>query len=229
MKDLTLTLFTIDAQLAELIEYRQNRIEDADSPPTAEELAAVDSEIEQFMSALAKNVDGTAGLLLHWKAQREAINAERARLKALLTRIETRDGWLRDYVAVVMSRQPLPAKGPRRLRGNTSELVLRTNGGPAPLLVPQPDLVPHELQTAEITLQLDLWEQLLRGADRELAERIASNVTLKVQPSNALIRQELDKRCPACDGAGCTECGGTGSKSVPGAWLGERGNWIDVR
>jgi hypothetical protein len=74
-----------------------------------------------------------------------------------------------------------------------------------------------------------LWEQLLRGADRELADRIAADAKLKVQPSNSLIRQELEKPCPACSGAGCTQCRGTGSKSVPGAWLGERGNWIDVR
>jgi hypothetical protein len=227
MKDLT--LYTIDSQLEELIEYRQSRTEDADSPPTAEELAAVDDEIAHYMGALAGKVDGVAGLLLRWRAQREAINAERARLKALLTRIETRDGWLRDYVAMVISRQAVPGKGPRRLHGSISELVLRANGGQAPLLVPQPEMVPHELQTVEVTLRYDLWERLVRGADRDLAANIQADAKLKVQPSNSLIRQELEKPCPVCSRAGCAECGGIGSKSVPGAWLGERGSWIDIR
>jgi hypothetical protein len=224
-----LSLYTIDSQLQELLEYQQARIEDPDSPPSEEELAAVSSEIEQYMGALARKVDGTAGLLLAWRAQREAVVAERARLKTLLERIEARDTRLRDYVAMVMGREPAPAKGPRRLRGNTSELVLRASGGPAPLLIPQPDLVPCELQTVELTLRYDLWQELLRGAAGELVDRIRADVRQKVAPSNALIRQELAKPCPACDGAGCTHCGGTGSKSVPGAYLGERGNWVEIR
>jgi hypothetical protein len=227
MKDLT--LYTIDSQLEELIEYRQSRIEDPDTPATAEELATVDGEIERYMQALTQKVDGVAGLLLRWKGQREAIGAERARLKTLLDRIETRDSRLRDYVMSVMSRQPAPAKGPRRLRGNTSELVLRANGGPAPLVVAQPELVPHELQTVEVTLRYDLWEQLVRGAPGELADRIRMEAKQKAQPSNTLIRHELEKQCPICNGAGCAECGGTGVKSVPGAYLGERGSWIDIR
>jgi hypothetical protein len=227
VKDLTLR--TIDWQLGELLEYRQSRIDDPDTPATAEELAAVDDEIERYMGALARKVDGVAGLLLRWKEQQEAIAAERSRLKVLLTRIEAQDSRLRDHVAMVMSRQPAPSKGPRRLRGNTTELVLRASGGPAPLLVPQPDLVPSEFQTVEITMRYDLWEQLVREADKNLAERIRADAKQKILPSNALIRRELEKPCPACSGAGCTECGGTGSKSVPGAYLGERGSWIDIR
>jgi hypothetical protein len=210
----SLSLYTIDSQLEELIEYRQSRIEDPDSLVTVEELAAVDGEIERYMAALTKKVDGVAGLLLRWKGQREAIVAERGRLKTLLERIEGRDARLRDYVTLVMSRQPAPAKGSRRLRGNTSELLLRANGGPAPLLVNQPELVPDELKTVEVTLRYDLWQQLLRGAAGELADRIRADVKQKITPSNALIRQELEK---------------TGSKSVAGAYLGDRGSWIEIR
>jgi hypothetical protein len=233
MKDLS--LFQIDLQLQELLEYKQARSEDPDSPPTEEELAAVDGEIEQYMGALARQVDGTAGLLLAWKAQREAIVAERARLKVLLERIEARDARLRSYVAQVMGRESAPAKGPRRLRGNTSELVLRASGGPAPLLIPQPELVPHELQTVEITLRYDLWQELVRGASAELAEYIRGDVRQKVAPSNTLIRQELAKPCPACRGIGsingtvCAECDASGRKSVPGAYLAERGSWVEIR
>jgi hypothetical protein len=90
-----LSLYTIDSQLEELIEYPQGRIEDPYSPPTDEKLAAVDAEIEQFMGALARKVDGVACLLLRWKEQREAIAAERGRLKALSIRIEAQDARLR--------------------------------------------------------------------------------------------------------------------------------------
>jgi hypothetical protein len=172
---------------------------------------------------------------LQWKAQRDAIVAERSRLKALLARIEAQEGRLRDYVALVLSRQPAPGKGARRLRGDTGELVLRSSGGPAPLLIPQPDLVPHEFQTVELTIRYDLWQELLRSAAKELTERIEADAKQRVLPSNTLIRQELLKPCPACGGlgscagVGCMECGGTGRKSVPGAYLGERGSWIEIR
>jgi hypothetical protein len=233
MKDLS--LYMIDSQLEELIEYRQGRAEDPDTPATAEELAAADGEIEKYMQALAKKVDGVAGLLLRWKGQREAIVAERARLKALLERIEARDSRLRDYVTWAMNRQPAPAKGPRRLCGGMTELVLRGNGGPAPLSIAQPELIPHELQMAEVTLRYDLWEDLLRGADGELAERVRMDAKQKVAPSNALIRGELAKPCSVCGGIGsnngiaCAECDGSGRRNVPGAYLSERGSWIDVR
>jgi hypothetical protein len=222
-------LWRIDSQLQELLEYRQSRTEDPDTPATAEELAAVDGEIDRYMQTLAKKVDGVAGLLLEWKARREAITSERARLKTLLERIEARDARLRDYVAMVMGRQPTPGRGPRRLRGSTSELVLRANGGPVPLLVNQPELVPDELKTVEVTLRYDLWQQLLRGAARELADGIRADARQKITLSNALIRQELEKPCVACGGAGCAECGNTGSKSVPGAYLGDRESWIEIR
>jgi hypothetical protein len=90
-------------------------------------------------------------------------------------------------------------------------------------------LVPNELQTVEVTLRYDLWEHLVRGAAGELADLVRTDVKQKITPSNALIRQELEKLCPACGGAGCAECGGTGSKSVPGAYLGDRGSWIEIR
>jgi hypothetical protein len=80
-------LWQIDSQIQELLEYRQSL--DPDTP--AEELAAVEGEIERYMQTLAKKVDGVAGLLLEWKARREAIAAERARLKMLLTRLEAQD------------------------------------------------------------------------------------------------------------------------------------------
>jgi hypothetical protein len=224
-----LTLFTIDTRLEELIEYRETRIDDPVAPANEKELAAIDGEIERYLVALARKVDGTAGLLLRWKQQREAISAERARLKGLLDRIEARDARLRDYVMLVMMRQPAPAKGPRRLRGTTSELVLRANGGSAPLVVAQPELVPPELQTVELTLRYDLWRRLFDAADAELKDRIEEDLKQKITPSNTLIRAELAKPCPACGGAGCAECGGTGAKSVPGAYISERGSWIEVR
>jgi hypothetical protein len=226
MKDLT--LYTIDSQLEELIEYRQSRMEDP-TPATEEALAALDDETQRYMGALTRKIDGVAGLLLRWKEQRETIAAERARLKTLSIRIEAQDARLRDYVSMVMSGQPEPARGPRRLRGNISELVLRSSGGPAPLVVAQPELVPHELQTVEVTLRYDLWEQLVRGASAELADRLRTDARQKVTPANTLIRQELEKSCPACGGAGCAEYGGTGAKSVPGAYLSKRGYWIEVR
>jgi hypothetical protein len=229
MSALQPTIFSIDTRIEELLEYRENRLADPIAPANENELAAIDDEIERYLGALSRKVDNVAALLLQWKAQREMIAAERTRLKVLLERIEARDARLRGYLMLVLGRQPAPTKGPRRLRGNTSELVLRANGGLAPLVVAQPELVPDEFKTVELTMRYDLWLRLIRGADGELADRIRADVKQKVQPSNMLIRHELEKPCAACSGAGCAECSNTGLKTVAGAYLAERGNWIDIR
>jgi len=221
-------LYRIDVELEDLLEHRQARLDDQQDPATAEEIAAIDDEIQRYIGTLTKKVDGTAGLLLRWKAQQQAIAAERARLKALAQRIESQEQRLRDYIELILSRQPAPAKGPRRLRGETSELVLRANGGPAPLVIAQPELVPHELQIIELSMPYDLWEELLRNAARELTDRIA-DAKQRILPSNQRIREELSKPCPVCGGTGCVECGGTGCQTVPGAYLAERGSWIEIR
>jgi len=230
-----LTLYKIDTELEQLLEYRQARVEDLLEPPAPEEIAALDDEIQRYMQTLAKKVDGTAALLLAWRAQRETITAERARLKTLLDRIEARDARLREYVTLALSRQPAPSHGVRRLRGATTELLLRTAGGLAPLVIQQPELVPHDLETIELTLRYDCWEELLRHAPAELKNCIEADAKQKVLPSNTLIREELKKPCTACggigsvNGIGCTECDGSGRRKVPGAYLDERGTWIEVR
>jgi len=142
---------------------------------------------------------------------------------------ESQEQRLRNYIELILSRQPAPAKRPPRLRGETTELVLRASGGPAPLVVAQPKLVPHELQTIELSMPYDLWEQLCRNAARELTDRIEADAKQRILPSNQRIRGELSKPCPVCGGMGCADCSGTGCKSVPGAYLGERGSWIEIR
>jgi hypothetical protein len=230
-----LTLYRIDTELQELLDYRQTRAEDEADPPDAEELAFLDDEIQRYLGALARKVDGVAAILLRWKEQHEAIVTERTRLKTLLAHLEAQETRLRDYVMQVMSRQPKPNKGPRRMAGEISELVLRPNGGPTPLQIPQPDLVPRELHMVEVTMRFELWQELLDSANRELADRLAAELKPKVEPSKTLIRQELAKPCPVCAGVGsvagigCTECSASGRKSVPGAYLGERGFWVEIR
>jgi hypothetical protein len=74
---MNLTLYEIEDGLAKLIEYRAERLLDTVDPPTPEELAAVDAEIDKYQFREPAKVAGVAAIFRMWKAQRTNIKAER--------------------------------------------------------------------------------------------------------------------------------------------------------
>lgn len=225
----TLTLHRLDEELTGLLDYRQQRVEDREHPAEPEELAACDTAIREYMEQLPRKVDGVAAVLRHFAEQADSAKREIARLRERKRQIEEDAQRLKDYAAAVLERQPLPAKGCRRLVGAHSTLMLKGNGSVEPLVIAQPELVPDEycewsgkLTSVEMdAIPLDLEWRFTRA------------------PSPALVREALIQPCPECEGTGhfdeirdalkCEVCNGTGRASVPGAYLGDRGSHIEIR
>jgi hypothetical protein len=116
-----LTLFKITDNLPALIDTRD--MVDDGTPEAAE----IDAQITEYMRALPSKVDGVSHVLATFDAMEDAIDAEIKRLRDLKATAERRKYRLEQYVVAVMQNLPEPHKGPRRITGRTSELVLRKN------------------------------------------------------------------------------------------------------
>ncbi len=209
----SLSLFRIDETLAQLIELRTEVA--STEPVDAEALAEIETQIQKYMNALPAKVDGVAAYALMLRSRREAVHAEASRLKAmeasLAGQIEKLDG----YITAVLEKQPLPAKGPRKLAGNLSEIRLVGNGGLAPLVV------------SGWNKEKDRWD-----ADPGLLpDELCSIVRI---PNNKAIRAALEEECGVCGPFGfpdieCAACGGTRRAGVAGAHLDPRGSHISIK
>lgn len=242
----TLSLYALDAELANLLAYRQERIEDRESPATPEEIADCDGAIQQYMEQLPRKVDGVAAMLRYFAEQVEFADREIKRLRQRKDQAEADSARLKACVAAVLEKQPIPARGSRKLTGAHSTLMLKTNGGLQALVVAQPDMVPDELCNFAFTLESERWAEV-----RALFQIAGWRDTLAViekamvrTPSTALIREALLQPCGACDGRGfdlvmdgnlngeaedCTACGGTGCNAVPGCHLEPRGVHVEIK
>lgn len=208
--------------------------------------------IRQYMEALPAKVDRVAAVLRYFDEQVEWADREIKRLRTRKSAIEENADRLKDCVAAVLEKQPLPAKGCRKLAGQHSTLMLKGNGGVAPLVISQPELIPDELCEWTGKLPNRVYVMLMRAPmPFPMVEEIARSFTRV--PSNTLVREALIQPCAACDGSGrtrvalcdipgsvlnnghtemeqwCPACAGTGRASVPGAHLGERAFHVEVR
>jgi hypothetical protein len=242
-----LTLYQIESELADLIAHRQERIADTEDPPSPDELAAIDGEIDRYHFAEPVKVTGVVAMFRQWKAQRANIKTERDRLKALDNMLEAMETRLKDRVAAALELLPQPAKGSRKLVGvDGSQLLLKGNGGLQPLQVdgwdeerrqwvrPDSPLPPDfELATVEMSGTLFLTLSMMKEYEDKI--RLIAHV-----PNNKLIRETLAQPCGRCNATGrlfsagdnpelCDLCGGSGKATVPGARLRDRGNHVEVR
>ncbi len=236
----TLSLYKLDAELTDLLSYRAERIEDRDSPASAEELEAVDGAIAAYMEQLPRKVDGVASVLRYFDEQVEFADREIKRLRARKTQFEENAQRLKDCAAIVLEKQPMPAKGCRKLVGSHSTLMLKGNGGVQPLVISQPDLIPDNLCRMEGWVNQELWDlavDMVRTSSTR-GTRI-NDYSLSRVPIPALVREALIQPCATCDGSGeivndgpysaCADCSGSGRASVPGAHLEARGFHVEVK
>lgn len=246
----TLTLYKLDSELTELLDYRQERIEDAQSPASAEELEACDIAIRQYMEALPAKVDRVAAVLRYFDEQVDWADREIRRLKARKSAIEENAERLKDCVSAVLEKQPANGKS-RKLVGQHSTLMLKGNGGVAPVVISQPELVPSDYCVYRLELDYPIMNAIMLAVEDAWEDSRVSKLEERITrvPSNTLIREALIQPCAACDGTepqrccngvdcacmgkpiepDCESCGGTGRASVPGAHLGDRGVHVEVR
>ncbi len=237
---LDLDLYHLESGLAGLIEYREERISDTENPPDAEELAALDAEIQRYEIATPAKVSGVAAVVRNWRAKVITARAEIDRLKKIAAHYEAMEARLKDYVGSILERQPMPKKGCRKLTGSDgSQLILKGNGGLQPLEITDPAMVPDDCVRLVGSIPLLVWRALL---DEAGIDRVRGADFLKTI-DNAAIREALAQPCPVCEGTGdtldasdergssepCPTCGGSGKNAVPGARLLERGSHVEVR
>jgi len=136
--------------------------------------------------------------------------------------------------------------GRKRIEGSIGYLLAKANGGVAPLLISDPDLVPSELTRLEGWVLESDWKTMIEATrKRHFNKDWCPRADLKRRPDNTLIRAKLAEPCQTCGGRGsfqipdgqppeaieptCETCGGSGKNAVPGAALGERGNHLECR
>ena len=213
MTDLSLSLYQIDQGLADLLEYREERMADTAAPPDAEELAAVDGEIAKYMQALPAKVAGVAAMLRRWRSTRETAKAEVDRLRGIIGLLEGREARLKALVQDVLEMQPAPKKGCKKLTGvDGSVLMLKGNGGLEPLTITDPAMVPDEYCRWTLRMTDEEWRQTLCYLEiHGWKPENHPDIEIVREPSTTLIREAL------ADGG------------VPGAHLEPRSSHVEVR
>jgi len=237
---LDISLYHIETGLAELIQYRAERVAEIDGPLAEGELDAIDSEIRKYQMATPAKVAGVAAIFRSWRAHRDTAKAEIGRLKKIVAHLEAMEDRLKEYVADVLAMLPEPKKGPRKLTGaDGSVLSLRGNGGVQPLTISDETLVPDEYKIMIVTMPMSVWLTVAAEVERS-ADPAALKQTTSV--NMAALREALEQPCEACGGnpslvvaagagesSGCATCGGSGRRGVPGARLEARGQHVEVR
>lgn len=214
-----LSLYHLDTELTSLLEYRTAMMED-DPRPTEKEVDAIDGEIRAYMAALPKKVDSVAHVIAHMQSQVNLAKAEIGQISARQRRFEEDIKRLKNYATEILEKQPEPKRGPKTLVGITATLVLKGNGGLAPLVIDNPSLVPPEYCRLEGWIREDVWQWLMDLGRKDFRKDCPSpnwmapgaTFGLARVPNNELIRRGIEE-----------------SNGVPGAHLESRGKHLEIR
>jgi hypothetical protein len=224
-----LSLYHLTDDLQQLASERMAMGDDEDA-------TEIDAAIQAYMAALPQKVDAVAAVLRHMASQEDLADAEIDRLSARKKRFTTARERLEGYAKDVLAALPAPKKGKtKRLEGRTSTLVLRPNGGLAPLVTPEDEsIVPEEYCTATIKMPYTLWLRMQTAWQEAWEEERAAGIKVARELSNSAIRKALETDCWDCGGSGnqgdgpCKACGGSGKAGVPGCYLRERGSTLKI-
>ena len=215
---MSITLWSIEDALVELLDARQQLIEEIEHPepaaaPTPElraqvaeymarekraELAEVEKALAEYVGREIQKVDGIHAYLKWADATAKAAKEEAAAYAARCKRAEAARDRLKALVVDVMR-----ATGKRRLEGTAGRVLrVQANGGLAPLEV-DGDVLPDEYIDITVRLPLTEWRGLTEKCYPTASARI-----LTYAPATERIREALAEG------------------PVPGAHLGERGEHL---
>lgn len=241
-----LSLFDVERALHELMDVWQ----EAETP---EAIAAAELAIRAYAEAEVRKVDGIRRYIRVCTDQAAAAKAEAQVQIGRQRTWEARRDRLMQFTLDVMN-----SFGVKKLPGATGSLMVKGNGGLAPLSIVSQDLLPGEFLDVTITMPLNLWENFSDRVQRNLNNQPAAKAMFALMhvgtavPSNGRIRAALEAECPMCEGkkavvcehrnavlqcpdcgpegmTDCYQCGGGGKRGVPGARLGERGVHLEVK
>jgi len=113
----SLTLYNIETELLDLVRLREDTTE-------PEELAAIDTQIAEYVGREVRKVDGIASLLREFERRAEIDRAEAKRISKRAQQWARREARLREMVTSVME-----ATGQKRIEGQHSSFVLVKKSG----------------------------------------------------------------------------------------------------
>ena len=161
----------------------------------------------EYRAQLPAKVDRVRGFLLHAENAAAVHREEAARQAALARMWESREKQVKEMAAFVIGAVPER----KRLTGSSGYLLLKGNGGLAPLEITDPEQVPEEcvkyvgwirgsfLEDLRHILHPKVFEMFLTNSDEAKFERVIDNER---------VRQALP---------------------IPGARLGERGTHVEIK
>lgn len=190
-----ITLYAITDNLPALLDTLEMTAEGS------QERSEIESEIQRYMEALPDKIDAVAHVLAHLDSQAEMGRKEVERLRQRVLRFEGAAIQLRKYACSALERLPEPRKGPRKLEGAHATLILRGNGGPAPLKITDESMIPEECCEYRGRVAGPLWLRTVRQAPWLEVEFAGDSVKMEAH------RQQR----AAARGAGA----GAGSRRVP--------------
>lgn len=186
-----LTLYGIETQLLELLNFRESIESDPDmtSQEQAESLKACDESIAEYIRAEVKKCDGIARYLREFKVRADALEAEAARCSLMADEWKKRRKSLESMVIDILRAVP-----GQRIDGRHSVLKLAKN--PPSVEVAQPDMVPLEYMRQTVTISSALGLRLinalqLRKETASLAIELAECKTSASEPMKSKIGEEL--------------------------------------
>jgi hypothetical protein len=139
----SLTIWEIERGLAELVEAREEAADEATR-------TAIDQALTEYVEREVVKVDGIRGFLMHCNLMSRAAKEE-ADLQAGRSRLwEKRAERLKSFCV-----STLQAFGRSRVEGRTGKLVVRGNGGPRPIVITDPGLIPSEFSPQVVSYPLD--------------------------------------------------------------------------
>jgi hypothetical protein len=232
---LSLSLYQIEAELIQLMRFREDVQQDTDITPQEQQasLDAIDKQITEYVHREVVKVDGIAAYLRECEARAAVLKAEAARIKAQADAWAARGERLEAVTLRVMQQT-----GATLLEGSNSTFKVKKNPpGVDPNI--QMDIVPPAYLRSTLTLNRDLWSRLLShlfGTEKGCAlfSELQQCKITDPEPMKDAIKSELKQACPKCHGTkhlivgvpgdphktlDCDACGGSGRNSVPGCRL----------
>lgn len=204
------TLYEIEADLAQLTEIlcELQAIEESKPPESLEEaedtdfsraeleheLTLIQDRYREAISTARRKRDAVAHFLRHMAAQEELARAEAARVARRARGFSRACQQMKDLCLDIIFGMPLEVdrKGGQkyqRLVGETSTLYAHRNSMKA-VKINNPDLVPDDCRKATITMPLDLWLEIMSGADAQhLWDRLQKEANLDSEIHEPTIRR----------------------------------------
>jgi hypothetical protein len=137
-----LTLYTIETRLSELLQLRELAEEEGEMP---ESLKVIDDQIDLWMRAEIKKVDGIAHAIRSYKSAAEEAAKEAERLRLRADRLAATADRIRACALAAMQ-----AHGVTKVETPANILRIQKNGGLAPLVIDDPAKISPGLKVTNL-------------------------------------------------------------------------------